>query len=105
MGQQVRGLHVVHTDVHVGEGLGVEVVDLPRHVQDVAHAAATEGLAAGHADKQSAITHARTRTHHRNQRHSLVLLQLLKVSRVPFGALKAERALRQDSEGGGAICQ
>lgn len=35
--QQVCGLHVIHTDVHVGEGFWEEVVDLPRHVQDVAH--------------------------------------------------------------------
>ncbi len=39
--EQLGLRHVVQTDVHVLEVLGEEVVDLPRHVQDVPDAATT----------------------------------------------------------------
>lgn len=35
--QQVGSFHIVDSDVHVSEGLREEVVNLPRHIQDVAH--------------------------------------------------------------------
>lgn len=38
MGEQVGGLHVVHSDVHVGEGFWVKVVDLSCDIENVANA-------------------------------------------------------------------
>lgn len=35
--EQVGGFHIVHSDVHISEGLWEKVVDLPRHIQDITH--------------------------------------------------------------------
>lgn len=35
--EQVGSFHIVNSDVHVSEGLREEVVNLPGHIQDVAH--------------------------------------------------------------------
>lgn len=37
VGEQLAGFHIVHSDVHISEGLWEKVVNLPRHIQDVAH--------------------------------------------------------------------
>lgn len=37
MREQVGSFHIVKSDVHVSERLREEVVNLPRHIQDVAH--------------------------------------------------------------------
>lgn len=36
--EQIGRFHIVHSDVHVSERLWEKVIDLPRHIQDVAHA-------------------------------------------------------------------
>lgn len=35
--EQVAGFHIVHSDVHIIKGLREKVVNLPRHVQNIAH--------------------------------------------------------------------
>lgn len=35
--EQVSGFHIIHSDVHIIEGLWEKVVDLPCHIQNVAH--------------------------------------------------------------------
>lgn len=37
--EQIRRLHVVHSDIHVGEGFWEKVIDLHGDVQDVPHTA------------------------------------------------------------------
>lgn len=55
MGQQVCGFHIVHSDVHVIEGLWEKVVNLPRHIQNVAH---TEKRAETHSEPEQNIVHS-----------------------------------------------
>ena len=38
MGEQISGFHIVHSDVHVSKGLWKKVVNLPRHIKNVANA-------------------------------------------------------------------
>ena len=35
--EQVGGFHIVHSDVHISEGLWEKVVNLPGHIQNIAH--------------------------------------------------------------------
>jgi len=35
--EKVAGLHIVQSDVHISEGLWEKVVNLPRHIQNIAH--------------------------------------------------------------------
>lgn len=41
--QQVAGLHIVHSDVHVSEGLWEKVVNLPGHIQNISHTEKQKG--------------------------------------------------------------
>lgn len=38
MGEQISGFHIVDSDVHVSEGLWEKVVNLSRHIKNVANA-------------------------------------------------------------------
>lgn len=35
--EQVAGFHIVQSDVHISEVLWEKVVNLPRHIQNIAH--------------------------------------------------------------------
>lgn len=98
--EQVGGLHIIHSDVHVSEGLWEKVVNLPCHIENIAH---TEKNTQTELEPQHWLSKPQCTTdcHPRHEwkvetdnnsrwKHWLVFLQLLKVRCVPLRALKPD---------------